>query len=206
MLNFDMVGRLTSDKLLVYGTATAAELPALLDSANAAARRSVKGIGDGFGPSDHSSFYVKNVPVLHFFTDQHADYHAATDDRDALNYAGTARVVDLAHGVARAIADRPARLTFQRRRPRSGWRRAEQPGPAPVARLRPDMCRTACRAQAAGGHPDSPADKPASRRRRRRGDGRRAGTDPLHLHGRALRAEARDVLRVTVLRGAERVT
>lgn len=113
MLNFDMVGRLTNDKLLVYGTATAQELPALLDSANAAGPKlQVKGIGDGFGPSDHASFYEKNLPVLHFFTDQHADYHAAGDDADRINVPGTARVADLALRVTRAVADRPARLTF----------------------------------------------------------------------------------------------
>jgi hypothetical protein len=115
MLNFDMVGRLTNDKLLVYGTATAAELPALLDSANAAGPKlAVKGIGDGLGPSDHSSFYAKDRPVLHFFTDQHPDYHAATDDAERINAPGTARVVDLAERVARALGDRPAPRTFQR--------------------------------------------------------------------------------------------
>jgi hypothetical protein len=115
MLNFDMVGRLANDRLIVYGVATAEELPALVDSVNAAGPRlSVKGIGDGFGPSDQSSFYGKDVPVLHFFTDQHPDYHAATDDVERINAAGEARVVDLALGVARAIADRPGRLTFRR--------------------------------------------------------------------------------------------
>jgi len=117
MLNFDMVGRLRDDKLIVYGTATATGLPALLETANAAggeARLKVTGIGDGFGPSDHSSFYGKDIPVLHFFTDLHDDYHRATDDSDKLNAEGTARVADLAHRVTRAIANRPARLEFVR--------------------------------------------------------------------------------------------
>jgi membrane-associated protease RseP (regulator of RpoE activity) len=116
MLNFDMVGRLQpNDRLLVYGTATASELPALLDSANAAGPRlAVRGVGDGTGPSDHSSFYLAGMPVLHFFTDQHPDYHAATDDADKINAPGTARVVALAEGVLRRVADRPARLTFTR--------------------------------------------------------------------------------------------
>lgn len=117
MLNFDMVGRLRDDKLIVYGTATATELPELLQTANTAAgdsRLKVTGIGDGFGPSDHSSFYAKDIPVLHFFTDLHDDYHRATDDSDKLNAGGTARVVDLALRMTRAIADRPARLAFVR--------------------------------------------------------------------------------------------
>lgn len=114
MLNFDMVGRLSGDSLIVYGVATARELPALLDSANAAVHLRVHGVGDGFGPSDHSSFFAKDVPVLHFFTNTHADYHRATDDAPLVNAAGAARVVALAEGVIRAIDARDARLTFVR--------------------------------------------------------------------------------------------
>jgi hypothetical protein len=115
MLNFDMVGRLRNDKLIVYGTSTATELKAIVDSANAVAGTAmfrISGGGDGYGPSDQSSFYAKDIPVLHFFTDLHEDYHRATDDADKINAGGEARVVDLALRVARVIADRPARLTF----------------------------------------------------------------------------------------------
>jgi hypothetical protein len=117
MLNFDMVGRLRNDKLIVYGTSTATELKGIVDSANAAAGSAMLRVtsgGDGYGPSDQTSFYAKDIPVLHFFTDLHDDYHRATDDADKINAAGEARVVDLALRVARAVADRPARLTFVR--------------------------------------------------------------------------------------------
>jgi len=127
MVNFDMVGRLREDKLIVYGVATAAELPALLDSANTSASSApssgrplwheplqVTALGDGFGPSDHSSFYARNIPVLHFFTDLHEDYHSAGDVVSKINAAGEAHVVDVAERVIRSIADRPARLTFVR--------------------------------------------------------------------------------------------
>ncbi|MEP6492698.1 MAG: M28 family peptidase [bacterium] len=114
MLNFDMVGRLRNDKLIVYGIATATEFPALLDSANSATHLRIAGQGDGFGPSDHSSFYAKNIPVLHFFTDLHDDYHRATDTPEKINSGGEARVVALAERVVRAVADRPGRLTFVR--------------------------------------------------------------------------------------------
>lgn len=125
MVNFDMVGRLRDDKLIVYGVATAAELPALVDSANLApnAHRPgspwntplrVTALGDGFGPSDHSSFYARGIPVLHFFTDLHEDYHSAGDVPSKINAAGEAHVVDVAERVIRAIADRPSRLTFVR--------------------------------------------------------------------------------------------
>jgi len=125
MVNFDMVGRLRDDKLIVYGVATASELPALLDSANVAASAPHAGspwtaplrltaLGDGFGPSDHSSFYARSIPVLHFFTDLHDDYHSAGDVPSKINASGEAHVVDVAERVIRAIADRPSRLTFIR--------------------------------------------------------------------------------------------
>ena len=115
MLNFDMVGRLANDKLLVYGVATSPELPEVVRRANEGGPKlAVTAIGDGFGPSDHSSFYAKNVPVLHFFTDLHEDYHRATDDVERINAGGEARVIALAEQIVRDLGDRPARLPFER--------------------------------------------------------------------------------------------
>jgi membrane-associated protease RseP (regulator of RpoE activity) len=113
MLNFDMVGRL-KDRLIVFGLATATELPAIVDDANTSAGLDLALQPDGDGPSDHASFYLKNVPVLHFFTDTHEDYHKVGDTPDKINAAGEARVVNLAEHVLREIADRPGRLTFTR--------------------------------------------------------------------------------------------
>jgi hypothetical protein len=110
MVNFDMVGRLRNDRLIVYGVSTARELPAILDGANVAPRLRVSAVGDGFGPSDQSSFYARGIPVLHFFTDLHNDYHRATDRADRINGPGEARVVAMAERAVRAIADRPSRL------------------------------------------------------------------------------------------------
>jgi aminopeptidase YwaD len=117
MVNFDMVGRLKNDRLIVYGVLTAKEFPAMLDSANTVDPLKVNAQGDGFGPSDHSSFYAKEIPVLHFFTDLHEDYHKASDTPDKINAAGEVRVVAYAERVIREIADRPARLTYVRAAP-----------------------------------------------------------------------------------------
>jgi len=114
MINFDMVGRMRNDRVIVYGVATAKEMVALLDSANRSDPLKVAGQGDGFGPSDHSSFYGKDIPVLHFFTDLHDDYHRVSDTPDKINAAGEARVVAFAERVVRRIADRPQRLTYVR--------------------------------------------------------------------------------------------
>jgi len=114
MLNFDMVGRMKNDRVIVYGVATATEFPSILERANATIGLKVAGQGDGFGPSDHSSFYAKNIPVLHFFTDLHDDYHRATDTPDKINAGGEARVVAFAERIARSIADAEARPSYVR--------------------------------------------------------------------------------------------
>jgi hypothetical protein len=111
MINFDMVGRLKNDRLIVYGVNTAAEMPAIVQGANVAPAFDLKAVGDGYGPSDQSSFYAKGIPVLHFFTDLHEDYHRASDDADRIDSVGTARVVAMAERVVRDIADRDAQLT-----------------------------------------------------------------------------------------------
>lgn len=111
MINFDMVGRLKNDRLIVYGVNTAAEMPAIVQHANVAPVFDLKAVGDGYGPSDQSSFYTKGIPVLHFFTDLHEDYHRATDDASKIDSVGAARVVTMAERVVRDIADRDARLT-----------------------------------------------------------------------------------------------
>jgi hypothetical protein len=112
MVNLDMVGRLRNDRLIVYGTATAKEFPALLDSLDRAAGFDLKAKGDGFGPSDQSSFYAARRPVLHFFTDLHKDYHRSTDDWPKLNMDGLKRVADFAAATVRALANRRQALTF----------------------------------------------------------------------------------------------
>jgi len=122
MVNLDMVGRLRERRLLVYGSATAAEFPALLDSLNATAGFDLRPSGDGWGRSDQSSFYAAGKPVLHMFTDLHEDYHRASDDWDKINADGLAQVANFTAAVVRALADRRAELTF-----------VNVPPPAPVA-------------------------------------------------------------------------
>ncbi len=95
MFNMDMVGRLTDDKLTVFGTGTATRWDELLDHEADERHFKVSKKPEGFGPSDHSSFYAKQIPVLHFFTGTHNDYHRPTDDWEKINVEGMGRVVDL---------------------------------------------------------------------------------------------------------------
>ena len=115
MLNLDMVGRPKEGRgLTVGGTGTATEWPHLLEAVNANHHLTLTPSKGGFGASDHSSFYGADVPVLFFFTGAHEDYHRPSDDPATLDYRGMARVVQFATDVARAVADGPARPSFQR--------------------------------------------------------------------------------------------
>ena len=107
MLNLDMVGRLKDGKLMVMGTGTAAEFPALLENANRVAGFDLRTSGDGYGPSDHSSFYKRQVPVLMLFTGAHADYHRPTDTWDRINEQGLWRVTRFAAALIESLDARP---------------------------------------------------------------------------------------------------
>lgn len=87
MVNMDMVGRLKADSTLaVYGVGTSPIFKQTLDAHNGKFKLIEN--ESGIGPSDHTSFYLQDIPVLHFFTGQHEDYHKPSDDFDKLNYDG----------------------------------------------------------------------------------------------------------------------
>jgi hypothetical protein len=113
MVNLDMVGRLRNGRLIVYGARSAKEFPALLDSLNWYAGFDLKAQGDGYGPSDQSSFYAAKRPVLHLFTDLHEDYHRTSDDWQKVNLDGLKRVADFTLGLVTALANRTRPLSFQ---------------------------------------------------------------------------------------------
>jgi len=87
MINMDMVGRLKKDSALaVYGTGTSPMFKQVLKAHNTKFKLIEN--ESGVGPSDHTSFYLADIPVLHFFTGQHEDYHKPSDDAEKLNYQG----------------------------------------------------------------------------------------------------------------------
>lgn len=105
MLNMDMVGRLTDDKLIIQGVDTATEFAPLIDGLNERYAFKLTKQPGGFGPSDHSSFYAKKVPVMHFFTGTHSDYHRPSDDYDKINLEGMRRVADMVADAAVQLAE-----------------------------------------------------------------------------------------------------
>jgi hypothetical protein len=112
MINMDMVGRLREDKTLsVSGTGTAPIWSQVLNASNPGFKLVLK--ESGVGPSDHTSFYLQDLPVLHFFTGQHEDYHKPTDDANKLNYEGMQMIVGYITSVISELDDDP-KLIFKK--------------------------------------------------------------------------------------------
>ncbi|WNG17442.1 M28 family peptidase [Cystobacter fuscus] len=125
MINLDMVGRLRNNHLAVLGVESGQEWRDVLAPACALARVQCDGSGDGYGPSDHTPFYAAGVPVLHFFTGAHGDYHKPSDSASRINAAGLAQVGLIVSEVAAEVSARPGRLTYR-----------NVPAPAPAGDMR----------------------------------------------------------------------
>lgn len=113
MFNMDMVGRLRGNALSVLGAESAEEWDELVTPVCERAGLACSLGGDGYGPSDQYPFYAAGVPVLHFFTGVHEDYHKPTDDADKVNGEGGARVAALVAELTEGLSGRPARLAYK---------------------------------------------------------------------------------------------
>jgi glycosyltransferase involved in cell wall biosynthesis len=111
MLNLDMVGRMNKGRVTIYGTGTAAEWPALIDRASTAQALTIARRPGGYGPSDHASFFEHGIPVLHFFTGFHPQYHRPSDDSDLLNLQGMRRIAAMVRDITVDLAQADARPT-----------------------------------------------------------------------------------------------
>jgi len=128
MINMDMIGRLKDEKLTVGGIGTASEWKNLVEAKNP---REIKeanfggNVGmsitptlklqlneDGFGPSDHSSFYGKQIPILFFFTGTHENYHKPSDTAEKINYEGLLKITNYVSEIVKAIDQNPKRPTY----------------------------------------------------------------------------------------------
>lgn len=131
MINLDMVGRLNDDKLTIGGIGTSDVWRSMVEKINSspdlgsatmtetayltAAPRppfTLQLNEDGFGPSDHASFYGKQIPVLFFFTGTHSDYHKPTDTSDKINYDGISRIVSFVSAIVNRVDIDPKRPTY----------------------------------------------------------------------------------------------
>ena len=109
MLDLDMVGRPRAGRVTVMGTETSRLWPGLLRRTAAGLDLELELVGDGIGPSDHTSFSVRGVPALLVFTGAHEDYHTPDDDAHKVDAGGEARVLELVYRTARSLLDAPRR-------------------------------------------------------------------------------------------------
>lgn len=111
MVNMDMIGRLNeNNKLVIGGVGTSPLFVPTLDAVKTDI--AIKKDSAGVGPSDHTSFYLKGIPVLFAFTGQHGDYHKPSDDADKLNYSGEVRIFNLLTAVIQQL-EGTSKLPYQ---------------------------------------------------------------------------------------------
>lgn len=156
MLNMDMIGRMEDSKLVVFGTGTSARWDPLVDKLAEQFQLKISRKPEGFGPSDHSSFYARQVPVLHLFTGTHSDYHRPSDDWEKINAPDMVRVVDFLQDVIVDVAqaaDRPDFINV------AGTATLERTGNRPYFGSIPDFGSDAEGYAIQGVSPGSPAEK-----------------------------------------------
>lgn len=110
MLNMDMVGKLDSSKkvLVINGIGTSPQWKTTLDNVvlDSLKIKEIKTTESGIGASDHTSFYLKNIPAVHFFTGQHVHYHKPSDDVEIINVRGEVWVVRFIENVIKGLNEK----------------------------------------------------------------------------------------------------
>jgi hypothetical protein len=137
MVNLDMIGRLRSGPLFVFGTETSPDFPELVQRAADSARRSVNLTQGTFAPSDQTSFVARGVPVIFFFSGNHGDYHTPDDDASRIDAAGEAGVLEVVYRAVRELLDadgRPTPIVIEQRDHSTG-----EPGYGPYLGTIPDF-------------------------------------------------------------------
>jgi len=121
MLNLDMIGRLqlTDPYILISGTGTSLESESLLNGLKKETKIPLKYSPEGYGASDHSSFYGENIPVFFLTTGAHEDYHTPFDDADRINYEGEKQVLDFSYLLLSDLINRSKALTFKEAGPKT---------------------------------------------------------------------------------------
>ena len=114
MLNLDMVGRIGDQPLEVNGVGTSRRLEEIVDAMAESQSFSIKKQLPGNGPSDHATFNAKEIPVLHFFSGLHSDYHRPGDDVEKIDINGIVRASKLTATIASEIASQDQRLIYSR--------------------------------------------------------------------------------------------
>ena len=112
MINMDMIGRMKDSSATVGGVGTSPLFETLIDSLEIDRSFNLSISSQGFGPSDHASFYSESIPVLFFFSGVHDDYHTPEDTWKHINLQGTTDIVNLVYDVTYHLARTPIRPPF----------------------------------------------------------------------------------------------
>jgi hypothetical protein len=119
MINLDMVGRFqTGNAIQIGGVGTAEGLKELIYANTDTSAHKLSLSEEGYGPSDHSSFYGKNIPVLFYSTGAHLDYHTPDDTWDKINYDGMILISDMIYKMANILSTSSERLKFREAGPK----------------------------------------------------------------------------------------
>ncbi|MCH8333170.1 M20/M25/M40 family metallo-hydrolase [Candidatus Sumerlaeota bacterium] len=118
-LNMDMLGRMQENRLSVQGVGSSGDWRGLLERKNVLAGFSLALGEDPYLPTDSTSFYLKEIPGLHFFSGAHEDYHRPTDTPDRINYADLDRATEFIESIARELITKPLRPAYAEVQPRS---------------------------------------------------------------------------------------
>lgn len=167
MINLDMVGRLEEGGVSVFGTGTAEEWEGVLTEANGALSHplTMAFSPDGYGPSDHASFYGAGIPVLHFFTNTHADYHRPSDDWEKIDADGIERIAEMSAHIASRLAGSASYTAMaltpvqqERQAPAASTESSSRSGYGPYFGTIPDMTPRDFGLRITGVREGSPAD------------------------------------------------
>lgn len=158
MINMDMIGRLKNNRLTIGGIGTSPEWKELIERVNDGSFQIMED-RSGMGASDHTSFYLKNIPVLFFFTGIHEDYHRPTDTWDKINYEGQAQILRMAQGLIKALDERPLRIAFTPTQPNTLTGGDRRTGSGIRLGLIPDYAEGVEGVMISGASPGSPAEK-----------------------------------------------
>ncbi len=159
MVNMDMVGRLNDDKLILNGTGTSPYWVTKFEELNKTYSFKASYSPDGFGPSDHSSFYGKDLPVLMFFTDLHSDYHKPTDTYDKINTAGEEKVLKLVYDMSYDLSTRADKPEFTKVTAKDDDKKGERKSVRVYVGTVPDFSYTDAGYKISGVQAGSPAEK-----------------------------------------------
>jgi aminopeptidase YwaD len=158
MLNMDMIGRMKNDTLVIGGIGTSPQWKPIVEELNRTRGFTLKLQEDGYGPSDHASFYGKDMPVLFFFTGVHDDYHKPSDTADRLNLVSEGAIVSLVYDIAAQVVSKEERLAFTKATG-GGERRAMNNSFRVYVGSVPDYAEQIEGVKLSGVRPGSPAEK-----------------------------------------------